>query len=376
MVILLQSQINITSSILLLIILGHAYFKMNRRLITNRLFMWIIGLTWFTLILEVLSIILNDSHLKEFLVLHKLVNVMGFMIAPSIPFLGYEFCKEWVNRYQKEKIKVNYLLLLPIFINGLGTLLSYNGGELFYITSENIYERGPLFFILPCVSYIYFGYTLYFLYRQRKRFTVSELVIFSLFFIIPAVLTLIQLKYSIYLTTWNGTAIIIVVTYIFILNEQVYRDSLTGLGNRLSFEHYVQNIGIKKLNKLSIVYIDIDEFKTINDLYGHGAGDEAIKSFAHLLVESFPLRQKKIIRLGGDEFIILLEWQPRDRVLAYIQNFAQQVDTYNNTQENPYRLGFSYGMAFYTDVSESIYQLLETADQLMYEQKRSKKCKG
>ena len=67
---------------------------------------------------------------------------------------------------------------------------------------------------------------------------------------------------------------------------------MTGLQNRLSYEHYAQNISHKKLNKLHIVYIDIDDFKTINNQYGHCEGDEAIKAFANLHRESFPLRHK------------------------------------------------------------------------------------
>lgn len=375
MAILLQVQVNIVLLILLIALLGHSYFNMNRKQPTNRIFMWIMALTCFTLILEIFSVVLNNPNLKQFIVLHKLVNIIGFIVAPSIAFLGYIFIKQWINRYQKEKIKFNKILLLPLFINGIGTLMSYNESVLFHVTSENIYERGYLFFILPCVSYIYFVYSLYFIYKQRKKFTYSELVIFSLFFILPAIFTSIQLKYFVCLTTWNSTAMIIVITYIFILNDQAHRDSLTGLENRLSYEHYAENINRKKLNKLFIIYIDIDEFKTINDQYGHYEGDEAIKAFANLLAQSFPIRQKKLIRLGGDEFLILLEEEQREKVLAYMQNLIKHVEMYNNMSEKPYRLSFSYGMSCYTNADESICELLEYADQLMYEQKQKRKSK-
>lgn len=104
------------------------------------------------------------------------------------------------------------------------------------------------------------------------------------------------------------------------LNDQAYRDSMTGLENRLSYKQYVQNIDHKKLNKLFIIYLDIDEFKNINDQHGHSEGDETIKAFASLLSKSFPLRQKKLIRLGGDEFLILLEEKQKEKVVSYIQN--------------------------------------------------------
>lgn len=376
MVILAQVQINIVLFILLLILLGHMYFNMNRKNITNRLFMWVMGLTAVTLMLEIFSVILNNENLKQFIVLHNMINVIGFTVSPIIPFLGYVFSKEWVNRYQKEKIKFKKILLLPLFINAIMALISYRGNVLFHVTNENIYERGPLFFILPCISYMYFGYNLYFIYKERKKFTWYEFRIFNLFYIAAAIFTGIQLIYSGYLTTWNGTALMVVIIYIFILNDQAHRDRLTGLENYSSYENYVEKVSNKKINNLFIINIDIDDFKNVNDKFGHHEGDEAIKIFANLLIESFPLRQKKLIRLGGDEFLILLEDEQQETVEDYIQNLTENVEAYNRTGEKLYRLKFSYGMACYANANESIHELLKCADQFMYEQKQSRKSES
>lgn len=368
-------QVNIVLFILLLILFGHTYFNMNRKNITNRLFMWIMGLTAFAIMLEILSVILNNPNLKQFMVMQKIVNVLGFTVTPIIPFLGYIFSKEWVNRYQKEKIKLNKILLLPLFINGIMAFVSYSVNLLFYVTSGNTYERGPLFFILPCVSYFYFGYNLYFIYKQRKRFSWWELRIFNLFYIAAGVFTGIQVVYSSYLTIWNGTAMMIVIIYIFILNDQVHRDRLTGLENYSSYERYIENISFKKINKLFIINIDIDDFKSVNDKFGHNEGDEALKMFANLLIESFSLRRKKLIRVGGDEFLILLEVERKEIVDNYIQNLNKNIEAYNKTKEKPYELKFSYGVACCSNSKEDIHDILKCADKLMYEQKRSRKMK-
>lgn len=373
MAILSSVQVNIVLFILVLILFGHTYFNMNRKNITNRLFMWIMGLTAFAIVLEILSVILNNPNLKQFMVLQKIVNVLGFTVTPIIPFLGYIFSKEWINRYQKEKIKLNKILLLPLFINGIMAVMSFSINVLFYVTRENIYVRGPLFFILPCISYFYFGYNVYFIYKQRKKFTWYELCIFNLFYLAAGVFTCIQLIYSSLLTIWNGTAMIIVIIYIFILNDQLHRDRMTGLENYSSYRQYIENISYKKINKLFIINIDIDDFKRVNDQYGHIEGDEAIKIFANLLVESFPLKRKKLIRMGGDEFLILLECERQETVETYIQNLNENTEAYNKTGEKPYELKFSYGMACYRNANESIHDLLKCADKLMYEQKKNRK---
>lgn len=372
MTILFQIQINIVLSILLIILIGHAFFNMNRKATINKICIWIMELILFALILEILSVLLNNSNLMQFMVLHKLVNIARFMADPCIIFLAYIFVKEWIERYQEEKIKVNKILLLPLFINGIAALISYNGNGAFSINGQNIYERGPLFFVLPCVSYMYFGYTLYFIYKQRKKINYTESVMFYCFFIVPAIFTGIELKYYGLLITWNSAAIVIVITYIFILNDQSYRDSLTGLENRLSYEHYVQSLDCKKYNKLFMIYIDIDGFKLINDQYGHCEGDEALKTFTSFLIASFSLRKKKLIRLGGDEFLILLEEEQKEKVNSYIQNLEGHIEAYNSTGEKPYKSKFSYGMLCYTKDYENVDQLLKHTDQLMYEQKQSR----
>ncbi len=341
--------------------------------------MWIMALTLLCLILEIFSVMLNNSNLKQFMLLNRLVNIIGFIVAPSILYVGYLFSKEWVNMYHKEKIKMNYILLLPLLINALGALASYNKNVIFYITSNNLYERGHLFFILPCVSYIYFIYNLYFIYRHRKKFTSWEYILFSSFYIVPALGSIVQLIYPNYLVIWNSAAIIIVFTYIFILNDQSHKDSLTGLENRLSYDHYVENIDAKMVNKLFFIYIDIDDFKIINDKYGHhegDEGDEAIKAFADLLAQSFVLRKKKLIRLGGDEFLIIIEEKQQEKIVFYIENLIRNVNNYNDIEKKSYKLKFSYGMAGFTSEHENIYQLFEHADQLMYEQKQSKIASG
>ncbi len=219
---------------------------MNRKKTTNMLFMLIMGLIMLCLILETFSVILSNSNLKEFMVLNKLVNMFGFILAPIVLYLGYLFAIEWANMYQREKIKVNYILIFPLIINTVCSLASYKFSMVFYITSNNIYERGQLFFIFLCVSYIYIVYNLYFIYKHRKKFTWLECDLFSSFYIVPAILSSIQLIYPNDLVIWNSSAIISVITYIFILTDQSNRDSLTGLENRLSYDNYIQNINQKE----------------------------------------------------------------------------------------------------------------------------------
>jgi diguanylate cyclase (GGDEF)-like protein len=81
------------------------------------------------------------------------------------------------------------------------------------------------------------------------------------------------------------------------------------------------------------------------------------------------------MRLGGDEFIIVLEEQKREKVSAYMQDLAQHIENYNNKGKKQYKFSFSYGVVCYTNAYESFRKFLEHADQLMYEHKKMRKSK-
>ena len=386
----LQVQINIILSILIISLFFHAFFKMNIHTTTNRFFIWLMGSVWLALVLEIFSVMLNVPGAKQWILLNKLVNLAGFVIAHIVPYLGYMLCKAWAGRFQNNGNKkgtspdeltkksgtwttLDYILLLPLIVNTIGSLMSLSGGQFFRITSENVYERGPLFFFLPVISFLYFIYCMMFIFIHHKQFTRAEMLLFSMLCIVPAFFTIVQLKYFTYLTTWNSAAFVVIIAYVFILNDQVYKDSLTGLENRLAFEHYSQRIKNKKRDRICMIYIDIDNFKLINDQFGHAEGDRAIRIFADLIVESFTLNRKRIIRFGGDEFLVMIDEPQQTKIDSCLEAFAKSIKEFNKNDKKPYSLDFSYGMGRLTDEYKDVNELLNHIDHKMYTNKQTKK---
>lgn len=367
---LLCVQINIVLSILLGILLVHAFFNMNKTLITNRLFMWIMGFTCLCLMLEIVDVFLNTSNLKQLYIIHFLVNLVGFIVAPSVPFLGCYFIKEWINRFQRERIKESRNIYLPLIINAIVALASISGHGSFTISQDSIYGRGELFWVLPVISYFYFMYSFYFIYKYRSKITRSDQFLFSGFYIWISICTSIQLSNGTWFTIWNSSAIICIMMYIFILDDQAYRDALTGLSNRLFYERYIENFNYSKDHNMVAIYIDLDKFKGINDQYGHCEGDDAIRIFADLLKDSFMAKQKRIMRVGGDEFLVIVKEQPLEMVEYYVGKLISMTKTFNETGEKPYQISFSYGIAQYDDTYPSITQFFEHTDHLMYGNKQ------
>lgn len=107
-------------------------------------------------------------------------------------------------------------------------------------------------------------------------------------------------------------------------------DALTGVANRLALESYIQHLEQqpKKLEKLGLLVIDIDDFKHVNDQYGHMIGDKVIQMVANIL-KTHVRATDLIVRYGGDEFLVLLEQITDVEALSIADQIRRDVDTAN-----------------------------------------------
>jgi diguanylate cyclase (GGDEF)-like protein len=208
------------------------------------------------------------------------------------------------------------------------------------------------------------------LYNNRKKINQEELFTLSLLSVIPGVLSTIQLFYFVYLTIWNSVAIAVMINYIFIINNRTMVDPLTRLGNRLAYIKYIASLRGNGNIVLSVINIDLDNFKTINDLWGHDQGDEVLKAFAGQLKNVF--EKGVLIRWGGDEFIVLLNENRREVLEQYLKTLSDRVNKYNERNDLPYEISFSYGLAIFNNSYRSVDDLIRHSDKLMYEKKHKK----
>ncbi len=155
------------------------------------------------------------------------------------------------------------------------------------------------------------------------------------------------------------------------------RDELTGLHNRRSFvacfEQQLKQAQRAKKKGVSLLFIDLDGFKGINDTLGHKEGDRALVEAARLLKTTF--RDADIIaRLGGDEFVVFLsDGVETLHVDSLKQRLTDSLAGWNAQENRRYRLSMSVGVIHHDpNERKTPEELLNRADELMYKQKRAK----
>lgn len=146
------------------------------------------------------------------------------------------------------------------------------------------------------------------------------------------------------------------------------RDTLTGVFNRYYLNKVLKKKSGDANDDLLLVMIDLNNFKAVNDQYGHLAGDKVLRESARLLATNF--RQDDIIiRYGGDEFLLLLEPEHTEQLGQLVLIVEDKLNMISNFL--PYSCTFSYGMS--GGKKKDFTQLFKQADERMYQNKRQGK---
>ncbi len=163
-----------------------------------------------------------------------------------------------------------------------------------------------------------------------------------------------------------------------IMNELAYKDSLTGIRNKLAYEQEAQRLswGIAAGNaEFAIAMIDLNFLKRINDTYGHEQGNLAIKNLCTLICKTF--RHSPVFRIGGDEFCVVLEkldYNSLDKLIADFSNAIKQNEA--NTDADPW-VAFSAAIGyacFDKEIDRDVNSVLKRADKAMYANKKAMKA--
>lgn len=217
--------------------------------------------------------------------------------------------------------------------------------------------------------------------KFMKDETKNIFLIFSLSWFFSTVLFNVHFTYPqngflkilcLFVLVLNVTLNFIIIYYLVVnsknmsdLKEIAYMDNLTGLKNRNSLFQDAQDM-IQRNQRFHLIFIDLDFFKQVNDLYGHLAGDKYLCEFARK-VEKILKNQGSLYRMSGDEFICLFTDKNPQKFLDKLMNLSYVV----TDGCMPFK-GCSAGSAVFPDDEKSLDKLISLADTKMYRRKNKK----
>jgi diguanylate cyclase (GGDEF)-like protein len=237
-----------------------------------------------------------------------------------------------------------------------------------YSLEGGVYIRLGFYWIFPAVFVLFMFETVYTYFVAKKNRGILEM--FPLYMLIIPIAIGVFVQSFIYGISAVGVSAAISVAGIMtsFKNELIYTDRLTGLYNRFYLEILKRRLNKNKDMFLTGIMADLNGFKSINDLYGHNVGDEA-------LIEAAGLFQKAVgdygtvTRYAGDEFVIFLRTIESDEVDAIIARIEDEFENSNRNASRPYKLSVSLGYAVLNLKNMTANEFMNMIDTKMYENK-------
>ena len=254
--------------------------------------------------------------------------------------------------------KQRWFVFIPAIVLAVVDVVSIFTGIVFRVEADGVFHRGPLG-LLPFITAGLYCLTLIVLLFKRSNKQIIEIVPIAFFCVAFGSGLILPFVFgSDYAQIFCKTiAVALFVYYVFSMLQLTKKDALTGLLNR---QAYYADIDDDPENITALLSIDMDGLKTVNDTYGHAAGDEALTTLALCFARALKRRQF-CYRVGGDEFVIVCRRNTREEV----EQLAERIR--KNVAETKYTC--SIGYCYAAEKRESIDELLKQSDAVMYAEK-------
>ena len=291
--------------------------------------------------------------------IHIAVKVTELGLAPVIPYV----CASIIQ--QKPLPRTLYFAL-----SGQAVLEVLSGlfGGIFYVTADNYYHHGRfyLLYVLAFLSGILY-FTWMVIRECKRQYGIRRVILLFLpGFAICGLL--LQYVLSGARVIWLCTAIDVLLMYVLYIELTQNTDPLTRLLNRQCSESHISRIHEAAL----IFYFDVDDFKLVNDTYGHAFGDLTLATAGECIQSVFG-RAGDCYRIGGDEFCAILSYNKSAHPDSLLADFIHAVEL--QQQKDPRFPYISAGYAHFMPGENQIADALKTADTYMYLRKRNAKEK-
>ncbi len=302
--------------------------------------------------------------------LNFLSNSLCFLGTVTIGFLWSLYTDLRIFRNYRRTSARARLLAIPWLIEVVAIVANLFGtGVLFSITADNVYQRGAGAAIGYVSLMFYFAYSIVLVARSRKDG--SNLHFFPIQYFVGPCLAGVLIQFFFYgiTTSWISVALALTFVQMQTYAEGIYRDELSGLFNRRFLNRMLEKRGGIFTDGLSGIMLDVNDFKDINDNFGHSAGDRAISLLGDTLFRVIPAGAKAI-RYAGDEFVILLPGVDEQQAAQAMDDIRAVLAEINESGVEPFRLHASMGCA-QLGPDDDAEAFLRNMDEKMYEEKRA-----
>lgn len=376
--IIVKIDILIFSFVMLAFLLVYYVINAPQKTPAKRMFICIIVALMFNTTLTALASIPNGIDEPWAISMNVWVRSMLLVSAylPIAAWFAYIDHKIFNNFDNIKKRGVFYLI--PFYVAAVMVALNSVTGLMFTIEDGNVYTQQFGVVVVTVIMYLMLIALLYVAHSMKERIDFKHIKVVFGFMLLPIAASILQVAVPGLNFVWPAFAFATFMAFLLLEKDAMLKDSLTKLNTRVALEVRMKS-KLRRHEPFSLIMIDLDEFKQVNDKFGHKVGDDALMVVASILEDSVK-RTDMVCRYGGDEFLILVE-SPRLHAARYIKDRIQaRISAFNKKGVKPYNIAMSFGLKFYDQSTTNIKHLLSEVDRLMYAEKdmnkRARQAKG
>ena len=306
---------------------------------------------------ECLAVALNGNPALAPLIC--LAKTVEFVLAPSVSVVFAAVLERRETKLLRAAVAL--LILHAVLECALAPF-----GLVFYVNARGVYCHGSLYGLYVAAYIASAALLMVSAGRFSRGFQYQDRLIPTLVLAFALSCVVLQMVLDGIRITWLSLALCGVVFYNFYCSVVQQTDALTLLLNRQCFESSLSYLNVRA----AVVYFDVDDFKDINDLYGHDQGDLCLRLVGRCIANVFRA-YGNCYRIGGDEFCAILT-KGMDQKEQILERFHAELAQVRATQMDvlPH---VSIGWASFDPYRDDTDMVCKVADQLMYEEKRRRK---
>ena len=358
--------------LIMLLFISNASRRHSKILLAERYFLEMSLAASLLLITDIIWPLVNGVNLPAFRVLNITINTVYMILTGFIGFLWIIYVDFKVKRRIDSSYKKRVALYsVPMVVLTVITLASHKTHTLFYIDDENRFQRGDSLWVRIFIMALYVIWaavlTVNGIKQQKTKQKKAELRALLQFMFFPLIGNFLQFTYLNLPFTAVGISLSVLLVFINVQNKQISMDTLTGINNRRQLTLYIDSelSASNKKGELYYLIMDIDNFKSINDAYGHLEGDNALVKVAAALNGICERHNDFVARYGGDEFVVVCRRKSEIEVEALKDEIINTVSQINKSEKLPYELSLSIGSTKF-DKSKSNDEIFAEADKKLY----------
>lgn len=358
-----------------MLLLVDIYRRIDRELLEQKLYMGMLCSNIILIFLDMVAWGLDGRASSLLTVINLAGYVLYFALSPVPCFLWLLYTENKIYNDEKRIRRIAWSFCLPaIFMAVLACTTPFTG-YLFYLDGSHVYHRGPGFLWMVVITYGYLAFAALLVIGKRRQLAKEHFLTLLLFPLPPFLGSILQVCFYGVSLVWTGMALSLLMVFLNIQNRTLRTDYLTGVYNRLYSDRCLrEKIRCSTPEQtFAGILMDLDDFKRINDEYGHDQGDEALAITAGLIGRS--IRPEDFLaRYGGDEFIAFINIRSAGVLEKTVNRIRWAFEGFNARTDKPYKLNLSMGYDLYEpDSGMSADEFVRHIDELMYKDKKKNK---